>query len=64
LTQTKLLFGREWNNLRRDTAAVGARFGITIVMNLLIGTIFYNVGNTDPTVPINLQSHFGALIMS
>lgn len=63
LTQTKMLFGRELRNLQRDKAAVGGRFGLTIFMGILIGTIFYNVGETDPTVPSNLQSHFGALVM-
>jgi ABC-type multidrug transport system permease subunit len=62
-TQINLLFTREINNLSRDVAAVGARFGLTSVMSLLIGTIFLNVGETDSSVPINLQSHFGALIM-
>jgi hypothetical protein len=63
LTQINMLFTREINNLSRDVAALGARFGITGVMSLLIGVIFLNVGSTDSSVPINIQSHFGALIM-
>jgi ABC-type multidrug transport system ATPase subunit len=62
-TQTTMLLTREMNNLRRDTTAVGARFGLTIFLSVLIGTIFLNVGKTDPSVTINLQSHLGALIM-
>jgi ABC-type multidrug transport system ATPase subunit/ABC-type multidrug transport system permease subunit len=63
LTQTQLLFQREILNLRRDTHAVAARYGISIFMGILIGVIFLNVGKSDPTVPSNLQSHFGALVM-
>jgi ABC-type multidrug transport system permease subunit len=62
-TQISMLFTREINNLTRDVAALGARFGITAFLALLIGVIFLNVGETDSSVPINLQSHFGALIM-
>jgi hypothetical protein len=63
ITQTSMLFKREFHNLGRDTAALGARFGITVFLGLLIGVIFFQVGDTDPTVPSNLQSRFGALIM-
>lgn len=61
--QTKLLFLREWRNLLRDVTALGARFGLTIFLSVLIGTIFLDVGETDSAVAANLQSHFGALIM-
>jgi ABC-type multidrug transport system ATPase subunit/ABC-type multidrug transport system permease subunit len=63
VTQVKLLFTREINNLRRDVTALGARFGLTIFLGVLVGIIFLDVGKTDPTVAVNLQSHFGALIM-
>ena len=63
LVQIRLLFNRELMNLRRDVTAVGARFGLTIFLGTLIGIIFLNVGASDTTVPSNLQSHFGALIM-
>lgn len=63
ITQIGMLFGRELRNLRRDTVAVGARFGLTIFLGTLIGIIFFDVGSTDPNVGSNLQSHFGAMIM-
>jgi hypothetical protein len=63
LVQTGLLFNRELKNLRRDVTALGARFGLTIFLGTLIGIIFLNVGASDSSVPSNLQSHFGALIM-
>ena len=63
LTQVKLLFVREFRNLRRDLVAVATRFAIGIFMAILVGVIFFQVGATDPTDPVNVQSHFGALIM-
>lgn len=63
LVQTGLLFKREFKNLRRDTSAVTARFGITIFLGVLVGIIFFQVGKTDPNVASNLQSRFGGLIM-
>jgi hypothetical protein len=62
-TQLTLLFKRESNNLIRDTTALGARFGITIFLGVLIGTIFLDVGNSDSAESVNIQSHFGALII-
>eukprot|EP00523_Entomoneis_sp_CCMP467_P011133 CAMPEP_0168725064 /NCGR_PEP_ID=MMETSP0724-20121128/3959_1 /TAXON_ID=265536 /ORGANISM="Amphiprora sp., Strain CCMP467" /LENGTH=609 /DNA_ID=CAMNT_0008771833 /DNA_START=209 /DNA_END=2035 /DNA_ORIENTATION=- len=63
MQQTKLLFQREWKNLGRDVAALGARFGLTVFLSILIGVIFLDVGATDSSSTQNLQSHFGALIM-
>jgi ABC-2 type transporter len=62
-TQISLLFKREILNLRRDTTAVGARFGLTIFLGTLIGIIFLDVGRSDPAIQSNVQSHFGAMIM-
>lgn len=62
-TQILWLFYRELKNLFRDTTAVGARFGSTIFLSCLVGALFFDVGSSDSSVPTNLQSHFGALIM-
>lgn len=62
-TEIKMLFGREITNLKRDTAAVGARFGLTIFLGVLIGVIFLNVGRSNSAEQQNIQSHFGALVM-
>jgi hypothetical protein len=62
-TQLHMLFTRELKNISRDTASVGARFGLTIFLGLLVGLIFKGVGATDPLEPQNLNSSFGALIM-
>jgi len=63
LAQVRLLFVRELRNVYRDFGAVATRFGIGIFTSLLVGLIFLNVGETDPTDPVNVNSHFGALIM-
>jgi hypothetical protein len=63
VTEVKLLFKREVNNLFRDTTALKARFGLTIFLGILIGIIFLDVGNSDPAVQVNIQSRFGALII-
>ena len=43
-TQIAMLFARELKNLRRDKASIGARFGFTIFLAVLVGVIFHNVG--------------------
>lgn len=63
LVQIQLLFEREVNNLKRDVTALGARFGLTIFLGVLVGIIFLDVGKSDPAIPTNINSHFGALIM-
>ena len=63
LTEVGMLFTRELKNLRRDKAALGARLGLTTFLSVLIGLIFQGVGATDSAKQVNLQSHFGALIM-
>eukprot|EP00550_Attheya_septentrionalis_P002132 CAMPEP_0198291248 /NCGR_PEP_ID=MMETSP1449-20131203/8839_1 /TAXON_ID=420275 /ORGANISM="Attheya septentrionalis, Strain CCMP2084" /LENGTH=615 /DNA_ID=CAMNT_0043989865 /DNA_START=103 /DNA_END=1947 /DNA_ORIENTATION=- len=62
-TEVAMLFQREIKNVMRDRAALGARFGLTIFLSTLIGIIFLNVGETDSSKQVNLQSHFGAIIM-
>eukprot|EP00557_Chaetoceros_sp_GSL56_P014797 CAMPEP_0176487054 /NCGR_PEP_ID=MMETSP0200_2-20121128/5910_1 /TAXON_ID=947934 /ORGANISM="Chaetoceros sp., Strain GSL56" /LENGTH=590 /DNA_ID=CAMNT_0017883823 /DNA_START=63 /DNA_END=1832 /DNA_ORIENTATION=+ len=62
-TQTGMLFAREMRTLGRDKASLGARFGITIFLNLLFGIIFKDVGRQSNADFTNSQSRFGALIM-
>jgi len=63
LTQTFLLYKRELLQIKRDVPSTAARFGITIFINVLVGLIFKDVGNTDPAEYSNLQSRFGAIVM-
>jgi ABC-type multidrug transport system ATPase subunit len=63
LTEIRLLFQREVNNLKRDTSALKARFSLSLVVGLIVGVIFWKVGETDSSVSTNLQSHFGAVIL-
>lgn len=51
LTQINLLYVRELKNIGRDKASVGARFGLTIFLTLLIGIIFLDVGSMDKSEP-------------
>ena len=61
--QISLLFKREIVNLRRDTSAFVVKMGITTFMAALVGIVFWGAGNTDLSVIINIQSHFGALVV-
>jgi ABC-type multidrug transport system ATPase subunit len=63
LTQTSMLYTREFRTLGRDKASLGLRFGITIFLNVLFGIIFFDVGRNSNDEIVNTQSHFGALIM-
>jgi len=62
-TQISMLFTREITNLFRDVTALGARFGLTIFLSVLIGVIFNKVGEKPRDDQTNVQSQFGALIM-
>jgi ABC-type multidrug transport system ATPase subunit len=62
-TQTRVLYKREFTNLKRDKGSLIARFGITIFLNLLFGLIFKGVGEASNDVMVNTQSHFGAFVM-
>lgn len=51
-TQVRMLFVREWKNTKRDTSALGARLGISLVMNALFGLIFWQVGKWTNDFPL------------
>jgi hypothetical protein len=61
-TQCVALGVREAQNVIRDRAALGARFGVTIMLNLLFGLLFLGIGDTTRS-DYNITSHFGALVM-
>jgi ABC-type multidrug transport system ATPase subunit len=48
--QVQMLFTRELKNIARDTASIGARFGLTIFLSILVGIIFLNVGKSDSAI--------------
>lgn len=62
-TQLWYLSKREVINTKRDVAALAARFGLTIFLNLLYGLIFFNVGGKDNANPTNFNAHFGGITM-
>ena len=55
LTEIRLLFIREFLNIFRNKL-IRARFALTTFISVLVGCIFYDVGNGD-----DINSHFGAL---
>ena len=61
-TQMKLLFMRELMHMYRYPYPLYARYGLTIMLSALIGTIFSGIGETDKSDPYNLQSHFGVVM--
>lgn len=50
VTEIVMLFQREIRAIYRDSRATLARYGITSLLGLLIGTIFFGVGKTNPEV--------------
>jgi hypothetical protein len=61
-TQFVTLGIREAQNVIRDRPALGARFGVTIMLNLLFGLLFLGIGDTTRS-DYSVTSHFGALVM-
>lgn len=61
LTQIAMLALRETRDVRRDTAALAARFGISIFLSIVFGVIFFGAGDVDDSIEDKFQSHFGSL---
>lgn len=62
-TQIIMLFTREFHSIARDKAVMVGRIGFSAILSLLLGVIFFDVGNQPLDVSSNLSSHFGAMIM-
>ena len=63
VTEVRMLFRREVTHFRRDTDSLFAKYVLTLVLGVLIGVIFLDVGVADITKMSNVQSRFGALII-
>lgn len=63
VAQTAILFNREIKNLRRATHVIKTRTGMTLMISLAIGCIFYQVASETFDTFIKVQSTFGALLM-
>jgi ABC-type multidrug transport system ATPase subunit/ABC-type multidrug transport system permease subunit len=61
VVQLSALILRQLRNVVRDKSALGARFGVTLFMSLLLGFIFFRIGAKDDAY--DLQSHEGAITM-
>ena len=70
-TQLGQLSKREFRQLIRDKPTLGARFGMGVILSLIVGCIFFDVGdewgdddaNDDgASAAIAIQSHWGAIV--
>ena len=64
MKQIRMLLLRELKNLVRDKFSMAGRLGFSTLLSLLVGAIFKDVGTTSSSKVQNLQSHFGALVLS
>jgi ABC-type multidrug transport system ATPase subunit len=64
LTEISMLVQREATHIRRNKTVTVARVIQTAVLSTLVGMIFYKVGGAPNTSVVNLQSHFGAIVMT
>lgn len=62
--QTKWLLKREFMHFKRNTHPLRTRTGMTIMISLLAGVLFYEAAEEDFTNFINLQTAFGALLLA
>ena len=63
-TESLMLLKRELIHTTRNKKGVGARFAFTTFLSLLVGNIFFGVGNPSSfTNPQEFNSHFGAMVM-
>lgn len=62
-TQVGMLLKRELLNIVRNKRVLAARFMLTFFMSFLLGIIFYDVGSKPLDKFVNIQSHFGGLVM-
>lgn len=61
VTQSRLLFDREFKKLRRDKLSLVIRIGSSAVFGLLFGLIFFGVGNSDYVDYAEVMASFGGL---
>jgi hypothetical protein len=63
VVQVQQLFFREVVHMRRFAYPLYCRYGLTILLSILVGIIFFKIGETEKAgAYMNLQSHFGALM--
>jgi len=62
--QARMLFRRELLNTKRNTHAIKTRFGMTVIISSVIGALFYQVAQLPSDDYTNVQTTFGALLIS
>eukprot|EP00573_Skeletonema_grethae_P011544 CAMPEP_0201692650 /NCGR_PEP_ID=MMETSP0578-20130828/5475_1 /ASSEMBLY_ACC=CAM_ASM_000663 /TAXON_ID=267565 /ORGANISM="Skeletonema grethea, Strain CCMP 1804" /LENGTH=730 /DNA_ID=CAMNT_0048178061 /DNA_START=80 /DNA_END=2269 /DNA_ORIENTATION=- len=64
VTESLMLLKRELVHTTRNKKGVGARFAFTTFLSLLVGNIFFGVGNPSSFTNLSeFNSHFGAMVM-
>ena len=63
LKQLYLIIIREYQKTTRDIPGLKAKIRITIVLNILFGTIFYQSGNVDNSTMDKFAEHSGAVTL-
>lgn len=63
MTQVQMLLQREFVSRSRTIWPTVTRLGVTLLFSLLIGTVFFEVGETSSADSFNLQSQFGCLMI-
>lgn len=61
--QLRMLLKREYYHVRRFPYPQYARFGLTAIISIMIGTIYFGVGEEPVTDTFILQSQFGAMMI-
>jgi ABC-type multidrug transport system ATPase subunit len=64
MVQVILLFQREMRNVKRNKRAIRARTGMTLMVSLIGGCIYWQVADSDFSDFINVQSTFGGLLLA
>jgi len=62
--QIVILTHRETLHTLRDINTLKSRFGVTIVLFVLIGVIYYQAGNSDDSQISNFNTHVGVVAMN
>jgi ABC-type multidrug transport system permease subunit len=64
IKQIQWLFQREIRNTFRNYPALMGRFGVTIILSLIYGLIFFKAGEQNNKNQDNFQAHFGVIVMT
>jgi hypothetical protein len=64
LVQTRCLFAREVHTFQRNKKLLGTRTAMTFFISLMGGVLFWQVGDSDYSTFINVQTTFGGVLVA